>query len=69
MGLDQWDGGHALSVLVSLKHVAYAPSVEMTIMQEDASPEMGLGQVSRPWLTPNLHLAPGSRGGGYLGCV
>lgn len=38
----------------------------MTIMQEDASPEMGLGQVSRPWLTPNLHLAPGSRGGGYL---
>lgn len=24
----------------------------MTIMQEDASPEMGLGQVSRPWLTP-----------------
>lgn len=52
MGLDQWDLGHALSVLVSLKHVAYAPSVEMTIMQEDASPEMGLGQVSRPWLTP-----------------
>ncbi|KAI7780651.1 hypothetical protein LA080_015810 [Diaporthe eres] len=25
----------------------------------DASPELGLGQVSRPWLTPILHLAPG----------
>lgn len=34
----------------------------------NASPDLGLGQVSRPWLTPNLHLAPGSRGGGgYLG--
>lgn len=27
---------------------------------------MGLGQVSRPWLTPKLHLAPGSRGGGQV---
>lgn len=39
----------------------------MTIMQQNASPDLGLGQVSRPWLTPILHLAPGSRGGGYLG--